>query len=116
MLAGHVSVLRQVTPRLPPRRGGVSSSLLCCLFHKGDTEPVALTVWICPSSRQLLLPRCDHVSAELRQPIGGQPLCSRRRPCLRGQEVVLGDRLVEIYVGRGIWRTARRSIEDLLQA
>jgi hypothetical protein len=35
----------------------------------GDTEPVALTVWILPVESPALLPRCDHVSAELRQPI-----------------------------------------------
>jgi hypothetical protein len=37
----------------------------------GDTEPVALTDLSVESPA--LLPRCHHVSAELRQPIGGNP-------------------------------------------
>jgi hypothetical protein len=48
---------------------------ICAKIHFGNTESVALTASDLPSSRQLLLPRCDRVSGELGQPNGGIRLC-----------------------------------------
>src|SRR6266567_5002449 len=89
-------------PGVPDERLPLESlGLDCAKVHVGNTEPVALTAPDLPSSRQLLLPRCDRVSGELGQPNGGISLsecCLFRHRHNEGSVSMdlqpLGDRLI----------------------